>query len=668
MGKPLNLFIFIALVLLTLWAYRPGLSGGFLFDDFTNLPALGSYGPVDNTTTLLRYLTSGTADPTGRPLALASFLLDANDWPADPYPFKRTNLLIHLLNGFLLAWLLLRLGRERGLSSPHAGRAATLGAGVWMLHPLLVSTTLYIVQREAMLPATFTLAGLIGYVQGRRLVLDGRIKSGHLLSAIALVGGTLLSILSKANGALLPLLAGVVEITVLAGTNANLPSSFRRLKLLLMGLPCLALFGYLYWQLPESLSTYPAFRPWTYGQRLLTEPRILWDYLGLLWLPRPYSTGLFNDHILASQSLINPWSTLPALLGILLLGIVSLFWRKKLPILAAAILFFLAGHLLESTVIALELYFEHRNYLPALLLFWPFACWITQPGDHWRKGRLMLGVSVIVLLAGMTHLRASLWGNPQEQALLWAVLNPTSPRAAANAAQFEISHDRPAAAEARLRKALALHPHEVQITLNLLSARCAQGSVEPADLLLAANSLEHTREGTGLMFKWLTGYIPVAVDNSCSGISYESLDYLIEAAEKNPRISRTAGYRQDLSHLKGLLDLRRQATPSAIAHFDAAFAEDPKPGFALKQAAILASAGYPCAGLRQLDLLEAEPRVYGSASQGMARLHQQLLEQQGYWQQEIAYLRAVMERDRKEAGDHPCRPGNLPPTSPPKAP
>ena len=106
--------IFGGLLVITLCVYKPGLSGTFLFDDYANLPSLGNYGPVDNWTTFTHYITSGAADPTGRPLTLLSFLVDANDWPADPYPFKYTSVLLHLLNGALLTWLLLRLGRALG--------------------------------------------------------------------------------------------------------------------------------------------------------------------------------------------------------------------------------------------------------------------------------------------------------------------------------------------------------------------------------------------------------------------------------------------------------------------------------------------------------------------------------------------------------------------------
>src|SRR5688572_16106540 len=90
---------FAGVLLLAFFAWRPGLSGGFLFDDYVNLPALGAMGAVDNAAAFWRFVTSGTADPTGRPIALLSFLLDANNWPADPSPFLRTSLMLHMVNG-----------------------------------------------------------------------------------------------------------------------------------------------------------------------------------------------------------------------------------------------------------------------------------------------------------------------------------------------------------------------------------------------------------------------------------------------------------------------------------------------------------------------------------------------------------------------------------------
>lgn len=124
-----------ALLLLTWASYLPGLSGGFLFDDFVNLDALGKRGPIDDWPAFLRYITSGTADPTGRPLALLSFLIDARDWPAEPYPFLRTNLILHLLNGGLLYLLLRRLEAGLAGTGEAAKWTALLATGFWLLHP-----------------------------------------------------------------------------------------------------------------------------------------------------------------------------------------------------------------------------------------------------------------------------------------------------------------------------------------------------------------------------------------------------------------------------------------------------------------------------------------------------------------------------------------------------
>ena len=119
--------VLAALFAITWWVYHPGLSGDFLFDDFGNLPAIGATGPVDNWTAFWRYITSGDADPTGRPLTLLTFLIDARDWPASPYPFKVTNLILHLINGVLLAGVLWKLGRALSVPfnpssrTPHSG-------------------------------------------------------------------------------------------------------------------------------------------------------------------------------------------------------------------------------------------------------------------------------------------------------------------------------------------------------------------------------------------------------------------------------------------------------------------------------------------------------------------------------------------------------------------
>ena len=111
-------------------------------------------------------------------------------------------------------------------------------------------------------------------------------------------------------------------------------------------------------------------RPFTLLQRLMTQPRALVYYLSQIFYPVP--TRLSVEHeIMISTSLLNPWTTLPAF-G-LILGLIGFgLWKmQKMPVLSFAILFFFLNHSIESSVLDLELVFEHRNYLPSFFLFFP---------------------------------------------------------------------------------------------------------------------------------------------------------------------------------------------------------------------------------------------------------------------------------------------------------
>jgi hypothetical protein len=679
-----------AVLALAAWAYTPGLHGGFLFDDFGNLPAIGASGPVDNWATFFRYITSGAADPTGRPLALLSFLLDARDWPAAPYPFKRTSLLLHLLNGVLLALLLRRLGRESLRPAMHfrSDLAAVLGAGFWLLHPLLVSTTLYIVQREAMLPATFTLLGLLLWLHGRHAMLHSQHRRGLLWIAAGLGGCTVLGVLSKANGVLLPALALVIEhvwlqrhgeaphvpvpTTATAGSGAP-ATAYRRAMLLFGWLPSLLVAGYL---LRAGWSGFvygvSALRPWTLGQRLLTEPRVLMDYLQLLWLPRPFTPGLFNDQVQASISLWSPLTTLPALFAVL--GLIAGAWwlRRKFPALALAILFYFVGQSLESTTLQLELYFEHRNYLPAMLMFWPLALWLCgvtlrQDGAvavrvhnvvSYRPGSatILKGALTITLLAGlsvMTHARATLWGNTHDQSLLWARLNPQSPRAQANAALLEMAAGQPQQAIARLNSALPNDPDQVQLAFNLIGAHCMLGSVPPSVLALAHRAILRTRDPGTLLVHWFDSSIDAAVHGRCKGLDLNALDGLLDAGLANSRLIAVNGRHQDLLYLKGQIALARHDPATALLDFNEALDQDIRPGAALNQAALLGSAGYPRKALAHLAHYQSV-RTRGekpSLSSGMPWLHAWVLREQDYWPKEIERLHNTLQEDAQTKVD-----------------
>ena len=637
----------LLLLLLAWWAYRPGLSGGFLFDDFINLDALGRDGPVDGPAALLRYLTSGTADPIGRPLSLLTFLLDARDWPADPAPFLQTNLLLHLLNGALLFGLLRRLEAILGTVSARGRTIALLATACWLLHPLLVSTTLYVVQREAMLPATCLLSGLLAYVHGLQRYVHSRGRQGLGWMVAGLLGGGGLGLLAKANGVLMPLLAWTLHGSVLRLATRELvdDASRRRLartRLALIVAPSLLVLGYaahflLAWQ------QVPAGRPWSIGQRVLTEPRILLDYLGLLAVPRAVSTGLFNDDYLVSTSLWQPLSTLPALVAVvgLLAGAFAL--RARAPRFAAAVLFFFAGHLLESGAIPLELYFEHRNYLPALLLGWPLAAALVR----WRQPaalRALLGIGLVALLAITTWQRATLWGHPAALSAAWATRNPQSPRAQAAWAITMQQAGFPAAAGARLAGLWRAHPDDLQIALNAIDARCASGALTPAEAAALASTLRAARVDADLLRQWLADRV---LEGDCG--TEEDLARWISAAAANPTFNPQAGGDRNVAPLRAALALRRGQRALALEDFNRAFLADPRPRTADNQAALLAAHGAYAEALAHLDFYERHRDRIAPPPPGMPWIHAQVLAWQDYWPRRIATLRGRITQAMRAA-------------------
>jgi tetratricopeptide (TPR) repeat protein len=707
-GRSYPSIYLLALILLltaTWLIYSPGLQSGFLFDDFANLPTLGATGPVDNWPAFWRYITSGAADPVGRPLALLSFLLDAHDWPAAPFPFKRSNLILHLLNGVLLALLLRRLGRTlaspdssgRGASPTRVDLAAVLGAGFWLMHPLLVSTTLYIVQREAMLSATFMLLGLLAWLRGRDALHSGRAFNGLCWMLLGLAGCTLLALLSKANGMLLPALAIVTDCTVMPTFNASpmTDDNQRRNKrnylyamAWLAWLPAALVAGYLVYQgwhgLAHGISS---VRPWTLGQRLLTEPRVLMEYLQLLWLPRPFTPGLFNDQLHASTSLWSPASTLPALLAVMGLIIGAWVGRRRYPAWALAILFYFVGQSLESSSVPLELYFEHRNYLPAMPMFWALALWLcgvsqratpaavptgdnqstatltvsyasplpepsskelAEPGKPiavWQVARPLMAIVLLLGLGLMTYALASLWGNTRDQTRLWAALNPDSPRAQADAANAEISAGHPALAVARLEPVLARAPDQAQLAMNLFDAQCQLGHVEPALLAKFGEALRTTRDMGPLLVNWFTSKMDQIGKPVCAELTFNTLGTLLDAASANPHLNSVYGRRQDISHLRGRLALLQGDADTALLDFNRALDEDAQISMALQQAALLGSMGFPRQGLAHLNHYERVQKHVVDSGLGMTRLHARLLQRQHYWPKELARLRDTLRKD-----------------------
>lgn len=411
--------------------YWTGLHGPFLLDDESNLRSIPEW--LDGNLGLYTLLFERGAGTLGRPLSMASFAFNAWVGSYAPFPLKVGNLIVHLLCGFAIFGFLRLLLRRDPVLGTRASLYAAIVASLWLLHPLHASTVLYVVQRMAQLSTLFILLGLWLYVALRQQLENGPsfIASIGLLVGIPAI--TVLGFLSKENGILLPLLCAVVELSYFTGKKRPAPvRAFHVLYILFPALAGVVLFALR----PERIIGGYAGRDFTFLQRMLSQPRALCDYLWKLVVPNPPRMGVYTDDFVASTGLVAPVTTLVAILVLFVISIAAWHWRKALPGLFFGWFFFLAAHALEAGPIPLELYFEHRNYLPSVGILVALVALAVMAGQvlariGMRPGRIgaVLTVGVLAVLAFGAHGRAQVWRSARLIAESSLLAHPHSLRA-----------------------------------------------------------------------------------------------------------------------------------------------------------------------------------------------------------------------------------------------
>jgi hypothetical protein len=419
-------------------AYGPGLNGPLFFDDVPNLldnPRVQIDGRTfDDWRIAALSSDSGTLL---RPVAMLTFALNHVLAGAfTPLSLKTTNLIIHLLIGALVYWFARALLgapalRVHRLDANANELIAMLAAALWLLHPIHVSTVLYAVQRMAQLSMFFTVLGLLLFTRYRVRWAESGASAGELTAAtLWVLLCTALAVLSKENGILLPWLLAVVEVVLFRGYwRGQLRRPLVFLGVLALLLP-LALIVGVTLIAPELLPGNYAYRNFTLHERLLTQSRVLWQYLSWMLVPNIMDMGFFHDDIPVSRDLFSPITTLISLLAWSAVLAFLLFSRKRYPLIAFAFLFYVVAHAVESTVLPLELVFEHRNYLPSVGFAVLAAVGLVRGAAHFKGLRLRaLAGGVLALLLVLLAVRTYSWRDETALARFEVINHPQSARA-----------------------------------------------------------------------------------------------------------------------------------------------------------------------------------------------------------------------------------------------
>jgi len=428
----------LLLLAITTLVYIPGLSGGFIFDDFPNI--------VTNERIRLEQLSLDSvrraagayqAGTYGRPLATLTFAFDYLIAGNDPRQFKLTSLFVHLLNAVLVFIFTKRILDIAGVKERWGVAASFTVALIWAIHPIQVSSVLYVVQRMETLASTFILGALLAYLRGRTFQIEGKKAWPWLVFAVVLA---CIGMLSKETAVLFPIFALTLELTLL-GFRAKNPQGRRALAIVyatglsICGLVFVALI------LPHYASAGAfAARDFTLYESLLTQLRVIPMYLGQIIYPVPATLHFYYDAYPISTGLLDPPTTAAGLIFICTLLGSAIWLRKRRPLAAFGILWFFAAHALTSNVFRLEPVFEHRNYLALLGVIFLAADMLQVIRTRDSGAIKYVGAGAVVIVFGFLGcIRTATWGNELHLAMSLVTDSPASPRASNDLAVLYIS-------------------------------------------------------------------------------------------------------------------------------------------------------------------------------------------------------------------------------------
>ncbi len=588
------------LITATFLIYQQGNTGVFLFDDFHNISPIGKYTNLSFWDNFWLFILEGGAGPTGRPVSLASFFLNDHSWPSKPMGFIQTNIFIHLINGVLIYWVVFKLSSYLQFSI-HKKQLifSLLVTALWVLHPMHITTVLYIIQRMTELSATFMLSGMLFYLYGREQLQ--KTSRGFFTLFIGVGISLILSILSKENGILLVAYILVIEFFLLHPLKLNTPKHFNYWLIPAVILPFVVIILYLAWHTnPASFIN----RDFTLTERLLTEPRILFDYIRQIFIPNMGELTLYHDDYKISKSLFDPWTTLIALIGVLGLIITTFLLRKKLPLVAFAIAWFFTGHLLESTVLPLELYYEHRNYLPMLGIFITIAYYAVSSFEKY-KTLIVIAIGFMLFFNSFVLVQnTKLWGKPLELFISWYQAHPNSVRAQQ---QFIYTS-----------KAFDLNPKLIQeinpknkntqispmlissFSMSNLALRCISHDVTTSTLEETLKKLERNIIHVSIAIS-LTRFTDAWFQNKCSNLTIDEVEHFLLSLLVIIEGQTVNVFSHDIHYALSRIYLKKKILDRTIFHLEKAYDHEPTLNNLLAQAIYLSSAGLNKKALQALE-------------------------------------------------------------------
>jgi hypothetical protein len=417
-----NLLFILAIFITGVIAYSNSFDCSFHFDDgnvFNNI-SISDTGGSASIGEWLRLFPN-------RPIGILTFAINYNIHKLDLWGYHLVNLIIHLINAFLvwwLTWLTLSTPVMKSAEiSKQKSMMAFLTSMLFVTHPLATQSVTYIVQRFASLAALFYLLSLILFVQGK-------LWQGDKNTPWFLFGG---SIVCAALGMLTKEIVFTLPFAIILYDYCFLKTVPWKLEIkdkgLIISFIMLVFFILLFLRshLLNIFETVPSNQGYTYSismkEYFLTQFSVILTYIRLFILPvnqnfdydYPLSTSFFQLKTFFSFSL---------LLGILATGILMF---KRYRLISFGIFWFFLTMSVESSIIPISqnVIFEHRTYLPGfgffLVLTGAFFYFFKE---RYLKYAVIIILTIVSINTVLTYQRNNVWKN---EYTLWADCVKKSP-------------------------------------------------------------------------------------------------------------------------------------------------------------------------------------------------------------------------------------------------
>lgn len=402
--------------------YANSLEVPFLFDDARNIQHSSLQFKELSVENIIKSGTKG--ELTTRPIANISFAFNYLISGDNLKSYHLFNILIHILSSiFLFHLFYLTLTLPSLNTEAHTAKIISLfSALLWLVNPLHSQSVTYLVQRMNSMATMFYLLSLLCYVLGRRKMIRTTLsqrkeekteksekKRAWYWFGASLFSG-LLAIGSKEIAVTLPFFILLYEWYFVQDLNKKWLAK-QKIWLLTAGILLTAMaFFYMNGHPVKYIMRAYEVRDFTLPERLLTQLRVVIHYITLIIYPSP-ARLTFDYNFPLSTSLIQPVSTLFSFLTLTCLVGVSVLAAQKQRLLSFCIIWFLGNLVIESSVIGLEMIFEHRTYLPSTFLTL-FFVWLVLKNDKIRtRGMVIIGV-ISIVFSLWTWERNKVYQNP----------------------------------------------------------------------------------------------------------------------------------------------------------------------------------------------------------------------------------------------------------------